>query len=199
MVQRILAVLCVLFVSASVASAQKITLESFDGTLRLSGELVSYDGVLYVLDSPIGPIEIEAELVTCVSEVCPALDVRSEDEPLRVSGSQGMTDTMLPLVLETYGFGNDLEMVFSSNSDTGNPSYLLQSLEGDPVLQIESEATGTEGGFLSLLENQSLITFAARRIRVDENEWFSTVSPNGLRTPQSERVIGLDGIAVIVS
>ncbi|MEL6216403.1 MAG: cell envelope biogenesis protein OmpA, partial [Pseudomonadota bacterium] len=53
------------------AAANTVTLESFDNSIKLSGELLEFDGTNYRVKSMIGEILIDASRVKCTGDGCP--------------------------------------------------------------------------------------------------------------------------------
>ena len=63
---------------ATTLAAQDVTLSSLDGELTLRGELLSYDGSVYVLGTVFGALEVDAFLVSCEGDACPDIDTTAE-------------------------------------------------------------------------------------------------------------------------
>ena len=59
-----LGMLLALFVAVPAANAEQVTLTSLDGSVAMSGELLSFDGDFYVLKVLIGQMEIAVSAVT---------------------------------------------------------------------------------------------------------------------------------------
>lgn len=55
------------------AAAQDATLTARDGGLSLSGQLIGFDGEVYRIATPYGPLTVNAEGVICEGPACPAL------------------------------------------------------------------------------------------------------------------------------
>lgn len=62
-------------------SAQEVTLRSSDGLITLVGNFVSYENDTYVIESSFGPLRVSAELVECIGDACPDLQI-SAGEPV---------------------------------------------------------------------------------------------------------------------
>ena len=62
-------------VSATGVVAQEVTLESPDGAISLTGTFVSFEDNNYVIDSTFGPLRVSGDLVSCIGEACPSLQI----------------------------------------------------------------------------------------------------------------------------
>ncbi|MEM7489593.1 MAG: C4-dicarboxylate ABC transporter substrate-binding protein [Pseudomonadota bacterium] len=56
-------------------SADEVTLRSPDGSIDITGELISTDGNILQIQSVFGPLSISAEEVECIGAACPAVDL----------------------------------------------------------------------------------------------------------------------------
>lgn len=80
-----------LFVHAAIA--QDITLTARDGGLALNGQLVSYDGAFYRIETVYGALTVDAEAVICDGPACPDLTA-----PLIAMNVVGPADPALRLL-----------------------------------------------------------------------------------------------------
>ena len=81
------------------ASAQDVTLIGKDSDLRVTGELLSFDGETFIVRSSIGEVSWSADDVLCQGEGCPSAPV-----PLNftISGHPGITHTVFPALLTAF-------------------------------------------------------------------------------------------------
>ncbi|MCF2903986.1 hypothetical protein L0666_03215 [Octadecabacter sp. CECT 8868] len=64
------------FLGASQSSAQAadfVTLQTFDGSNAISGQLVGVEGDYFRIDTLVGVLEVRIDTVECVGAACPAL------------------------------------------------------------------------------------------------------------------------------
>lgn len=98
-------------------------LSSPDGGVVIEGELQSFDGRFYRMETPFGPLTVEASGVTCVGTGCPdpgKLMVR-----LRFAGPASISGRLLPELIEA--FASDYALAYQREViDDGRFSYLLQ-------------------------------------------------------------------------
>ncbi len=72
--------------AATVANAQDITLQSPDGTINLTGKLLQFSGLEYVIESEYGPLRVAVDHVTCTGDACPAVAAELENaDPMVVN------------------------------------------------------------------------------------------------------------------
>ncbi|MEL6572312.1 MAG: C4-dicarboxylate ABC transporter substrate-binding protein [Pseudomonadota bacterium] len=72
--------------AATVANAQDITLQSPDGTINLTGKLLQFSGLEYVIESEYGPLRVAVDHVTCTGDACPTLSAEpANTDPMVVN------------------------------------------------------------------------------------------------------------------
>jgi phosphate transport system substrate-binding protein len=91
------------------AWADQITLKSISGPIELVGELISFDNEIYVIETDLGELEVDARTVTCTGVACP--DVESLASEFTILGNQIQINRLLLPLLESYSFslGADIE------------------------------------------------------------------------------------------
>lgn len=57
----------------TLAGAQEITLQSSDGAVRITGDLIEFSDNAYIIDSTYGPLRVAADRVECIGDACPDL------------------------------------------------------------------------------------------------------------------------------
>ena len=53
--------------------ADNVQLHSYDGSLHLTGELLSYDKTGFTIETPLGPLLVASALVVCEGADCPPI------------------------------------------------------------------------------------------------------------------------------
>lgn len=66
------------------AAADTVTLEAHDGTISITGPLLSYVDGIHTIDSDLGPIWIPANFVECHGAACPSRDQIAADIELSI-------------------------------------------------------------------------------------------------------------------
>ena len=82
------------------ALAQDVELRSLDGTVTLEGNLISYDGAYYRLETIYGPVTIAAEGVACAGPGCP--DLTTFVAEARIAGEAIIAEGLLPALLAGF-------------------------------------------------------------------------------------------------
>lgn len=63
-----------LFFLALPAVAEQVTLTNADGSFSISGELISFTGGTYIVDTDMGPLRIRAGQFECIGDGCPVIE-----------------------------------------------------------------------------------------------------------------------------
>lgn len=82
------------FFWASHVAAQDVTLVSRDGSIEISGRLLSFDGDYYRIDSTYGVLTLDGSAVVCEGTGCPDLSAFVAD--VSFSGARSMGAVLIP-------------------------------------------------------------------------------------------------------
>lgn len=77
-------------------------MESFDQTISLTGELLSFENDTYRIRSAVGIIELGAAVVKCISDDCPGANADAVVSAFRVAGSASINEKLMPSLVSTY-------------------------------------------------------------------------------------------------
>lgn len=99
---KLLAITLALCVVAPTVWAEPVTLKSTSSTVELVGELISFNNEVYVIESDLGVLEVDARTVTCTGASCPK--IKSASTQISVFGNQVLMQQLLVPLLETYSF-----------------------------------------------------------------------------------------------
>ncbi|MEL6582543.1 MAG: phosphate ABC transporter substrate-binding/OmpA family protein [Pseudomonadota bacterium] len=185
-----------LILSAGIATAQTITLSSFDGSITLRGELVEFDGQSYRISTALGEISVDAFQVTCEGEACPSTVLTSE---FAIVGSNTIGAELMPALVEAYAFALDADIGETMTAAEGAVNLVMQDLEGREMADITINSLGSSAGFAALLEGQAQIAMSSRPVRQREIDVFSNRGLGVLNQSGQEHVLGLDGLVSVVS
>jgi len=178
------------------ASAQEITLNSLDGTVSLTGELLDFDGERYRLKLLVGEISVDAAQVECQGPGCPNLvaDLTS----FTIAGSKAIADNLLPTLIEVFALerGGDIDVSVEADG-----SKIYNVLEGDGALYaaISVVASDSADGLARLLEGSAVVGMASRPASQSEIAAFEASGKGRLDNPQQARILALDGVIVAVN
>ena len=130
------AVLCLAGVAAT---AEQVTLVSYDGAVTLTGELLEFDGEKYRVDTTIGEISIDALQVSCEGPGCPDPSLLSSEFELR--GSRTVGGALMPAIVT--GYAEALEADVIQTEAEGGMTINLRSTQGEPECTFKTKDGGT--------------------------------------------------------
>ncbi|MHA1128584.1 MAG: substrate-binding domain-containing protein, partial [Alphaproteobacteria bacterium] len=183
--------------SVATASAEEVTLQSLDGSVAMTGELVSFDGDTYVLKVSLGQFAISASEVTCEGEFCPQI-INSD---FRLAGSSTVAQILIPSLFQNFSGAYGLRLASGAPTSAGDvpvQPYLFSLPDGGVFADVEIHSLGTQAAFLSLLQGKSEIALSSRAITSDELGAFSTSGLGDLTDETFQVVAALDGLIAIV-
>ncbi|MWD28653.1 OmpA family protein [Aquicoccus sp. SCR17] len=197
------AVFAALLVSAALAGramAQDVTLTSRDGSIRLDGDLLGFDGEFYRVETIYGEMTVDASGVTCEGAGCP--DLEAFVAVLRASGSAAMGDVLLPALIEGFAAREGLDARRETLSATEVVYHLFtrdtSDSPGREVGRFSIHATDTEEGFADLLADEADLVMATREIRPTEAERARAAGLGDMTGENRSRVLALDGLVPVV-
>ncbi len=186
----------ILSLSFSPLAAEQVTLNSLDGTVSMTGDLLKYDGVTYLLGMLVGDISIDASQVVCEGAACPNAAAALTD--FTISGSGAIGNTLLPTLIEVFALerGGDLEV---STNDDGSKKYNVLQADGSVYASITIQSTNATEGFAGLLDGSSVAAMSARHISPNEIAAFDQAGKGQMTSPDQERILAMDGVIAAVN
>ncbi len=181
--------------SFSAAFAQDVTLTSHDGTVRVSGHLLGYDGAFYRIESIYGELTLDGSGVICTGPGCP--DLENFVAEFSISGARTIGETLMPALVEGFAAENgyDARRILRSDTDF---RYVISS-DGNDLARIDFRVTSSDEGFADLLANEADIALSMREVRPEEVARGRDAGLGKLDAPGRSRVLALDGIVPVVS
>lgn len=185
--------------AAQFASAQEVILKANDGSVDVSGELVSFEDGFYTIRTSLGQMRMSAARVSCVGDACPQIVTAETD--FVITGSDTIGDELMPLMLEGYAASLDAESDLQTSNDPTVKSAILVGDQGfgDELASILIRSTGSSSGFAELLEKHAEIAMASRRITPDEARALRATEAGNMVSIDQEHVIGVDSLLILVS
>ncbi len=176
--------------------AQPITLNSLDGSLSISGELIEFTGENYIVASQIGNLTVAATMVECVGEACPS--ILPEYSEFTISGSRDLALKLMPALLDGFSASLGLDIIQQTDA-AGNPQVLFVADSGEEVAKISFVMRGSSAGLRDLLGGNASLALTTRIARPSEVSAFNASGRGNIRGPESEHVLALDGVVVVTS
>lgn len=183
-----LAILCLV----GPASAQDVELRSLDGSVELEGNLISYDGAFYRLDTVYGPLTVSAEGVSCAGPGCP--DLATFVAEARVAGAATVAEGLLPELLEAFAESRGMAMGIEDGL-----TYVLRRADGSSAARFTVAPGSTDDGFQALLNGDADIALALREPSVAEIAASEAANPDDPPLDDRVRVLALDALVPVVS
>jgi len=193
------AIFAVLFlnVSAPQALAEDVTLTSRDGSVKIVGTLVGYDGEFYRVDTEYGVLTIDGSGVLCDGPGCP--DLQAFVAEFSISGARTMGEVLMPALVETFAQRNGYSIARNIIDDT-HFGYVLTDIASERVAaRIGFRVTSTAEGFADLLAGEADIVLSTRQANPSEIRIGQEAGIGDLTNPRRSRIIALDAMVPIVA
>ena len=194
--------LCLSLTLANTAHAQQVTLSSSDGQFSASGELVSFEDGIYTVKTTLGNMQIAAETVSCSGDGCPTI---AEPAPefaidVRFSGSDILGDGLMPLLISGYAASFNASIESLPTSDGSQVLELIADEGyGEPIGVFQVDSSTTAVGFSELLEKETTVGMASRRIDRVEARALAQDGAGSMIALEQEHIVAVDSLIVIVN
>ncbi|MEM9901444.1 MAG: phosphate ABC transporter substrate-binding/OmpA family protein [Pseudomonadota bacterium] len=182
-----------LVIAAAAATAETVTLTSREGGVQITGELVSYDGTSYVIDSILGRNRIDAAAVTCEGPGCPGDEISFN---ATVAVIDQPAASLLDSLLTGFARGRDLGLT----RENAGASFAFDLTQGDDTEagRIEASVLQQQAAFEALFAGDIDFLVSTRPIDPDLANTFVERGFVDLRSSEYERVVALDAIVPLV-
>ncbi|WP_209598959.1 phosphate ABC transporter substrate-binding/OmpA family protein [Ruegeria sp. HKCCSP351] len=182
---------------ATGAFGQDITLTSHDGKVEVTGNLLSFDGEFYRVDTQFGTLTVDGSGVTCEGPACPNLiDFVAE---VQFSGSSVMAETVLPALIIGFARQEDLTATPARVDEDTFVYELHQAGRSAPLARFFFDVGTTDRGFSDLIADRADIVMALREMREAEREAAEAAGLGDLKRTRRSRVIALDAMVPVVA
>ncbi|NOX74632.1 MAG: OmpA family protein [Alphaproteobacteria bacterium] len=181
---------------AGTVLAQNITLNSADGSVRLEGELLDFDGETYRIHTRFGELTVNAEGVICAGQDCPEAGQYAAD--IMLSGTQPVMRSLLPGLIEDFGFQTGQTTLRRKDGPLGW-TYFIADAARVPVARVQGKAVGTADGFSELSAGVVDMAVAARAPTRAEIRVAKSTGSADLSSRFASQVLAIDGLIFVVS
>jgi len=179
------------------AFAQDVTLSSRDGSVELSGTLLTFDGEFYRIDTIYGPLTLDAQGVQCTGAGCP--DPEAFVARFAISGSGSFGNALMPALIGAFARQRGLRVTREVEDDDHSVFVLTVPDTGAEQARIALRSSTTSEGFADIVTQDADIVLALREATaVEANRARDAGQGDMLRNARS-RVLALDGIVPIVA
>jgi phosphate transport system substrate-binding protein len=189
-----------LSVSTTALSAQQaapIQLDSTDGTMSISGQLLGFENNVYIVETDnLGTLQIQAGSVVCSGLLCPK--IQQEYAPqFGIYGSRTVGTTLIPNLLRGYAKSVDATYTISATDDAAERIVQLMNADGTLRAEIDLQTRGSGSAFPALADGVAAIGVADRRMKDSDVAKIAAAGIPDLRDTSDEVVLGVDGIVMI--
>lgn len=183
----------------SFAAADPIRLYSPDGQVEMFGELLEVKEDTFIIQTGVGPMSIDREMVICEGAACPKTDLENAD--IVVRGSDTVGEVLFPLLVE--GYANLDRAAVSERKEVGPDTVHLVVREdrgqGEQKMVVEVQAAGSSTGFAALLDGTADIGMSSRPPKSQEYRDFQNQGLGDLEDIDHEYIVAVDSILMVVS
>jgi len=169
---------------------QTVTLASRDGTIKTIGELVSFDGAAYLLQTAIGRVSVPVGNAHCVAGACPDPDLQR----LTLSGAHTLGTELIPALIDAYSYAREADVALGATSVDGTRTLRLTHFSGESMADVALRTRGSSSGLQDLIGGTAQIALATRPVV----EGDLTAASAAKRNPV-ESVLALDGLLIVTA
>lgn len=182
--------------SASIGAARDIVLRAKDGSLELSGTLLSFDGENYRVRSKFGDISVASAEVECISEFCPHADGHAPE--FRLTGAPLISRVLVPALIE--GFARTENYTSTRQEVDANQLILALSDTKDDALIARFVITSSDSadGYAGLTLGDTNIALTTRAPLETETLIETTDGPLSAWDAFNATVVALDALVPVL-
>lgn len=180
----------------SVAEASdEITIQSADGSVSISGTLLSFENDTYLVETGFGKLQIAAADNLCIGAACPQTNLDSKEVSIASSGelSDGLMMSLVERFAERQGASLDRSVV-GDNVER----MVLTSASGDTVAEVSVGSSSSTQAVQSLLTGGAHLAATTRSLRDEERLNLIGANADDITRASAETVLALDAIAIVV-
>ena len=179
-------------VGAALPALSEVTLQTDDSTIKISGELLGYDGEYFTIRSSIGTVRLNAAIVNCFGPECPQADASLD---LRVAITDATAAELMGTLTTAYARRSDL----TAKPVTG---------DGGAITRVSFSSGEEQKGGVDFVQQSEAASFAAlARGEVQfvlstqpvTDQTVETLAAAGIPDPREagESVIALDALVPV--
>lgn len=175
----------------------QVALTTQDGSVSISGELVSFENNQYTLRTILGELIIDGATVTCTGEDCPQATY-AMGETISLAGSAVLSGTYLYNILDEYSLDIEANLLTETAAD-GSVRYRLENETDELILAVDVASMEPDAAFDALRGGQANMILTSRRASNSEIEAFIDAGLGDITADDAETIVAQDGLVVVVS
>ena len=180
---------------SNAVNAASVTLQAHDKSMSVSGELTSFDGLIYTIKSNLGDVEIDASMVTCTGDGCP---VTLDEGKFSIAGSNEFGTGLMPSLIDYFALVNDMNAIEALDADPLETIFNLESNIDETAVEISIFSNGTDLALDALSNRTAAIGMVSNTPNFKNSATPKLISSNPLDI-NNTNLIALDAIAIVVS
>ncbi len=191
-----------LLFSPLTATAQEIALTSPDGLFSATGELVSFENGIYIINTSLGNMQVNEADVTCEGATCPSSEPEAIEFEADVlfAGSDTVGDGLMPLLLAGYGASHNAFIEeLPTNDGTIAINLIADEGYGDSIGIFQVASATSSDAFSALLAKSAEFGMSSRRITRDEARALAQDGAGSMIALEQEHIVAVDNLVVIVN
>lgn len=158
-----------LSITAVSAWAGQITLKSTTSSVELVGELQSFTNGIYLIETELGELEVDARTVTCTGASCPK--IQSLSSKISILGEQDLIQQLLIPLLESYSFSLDANIETKTKNKTqttikvisqGGQEYANISVQSKSYKKLNNQTADTKNALIITSSTMEIIAESAK-------------------------------------
>ncbi len=200
------AAFAVVAAGAGAVRAAEITLQMKGGGFTVQGELKSYDGARYVIESKaLGTMTLDGGRFECSGPGCPTAPVTAAPPKganlgtATFMGGSAQGTAVMPKLVQAYAKTIGATVIRSVGSDPKNLEFKLTDAAGKEIGNFIVARQGVPAGLAGLLARTVDVFWSARPITAEEQARAQALGFGNLRAPGNENVYALNAIAMVVA
>lgn len=189
-----------------IAQAAEITLQMKGGGFTVQGELRSFDGSKYVIESKVlGTMSLDASRFECAGAGCPTGPVAAQAaRPTNLGtatwmGGSAQGTAVMPKLVQAYAKSIGATVIRSVSNDPKNLEFKIADPSGREIGNFVVARQGVPAGLAGLLAKTVDVFWSARPITPEEQARAQSLGFGNLRAPGNENVYALNAIAMVVA
>ncbi len=183
---------------ATQIAAAPVTLTVDDGSVTITGDLVSFEGGFFVINTALGDMRIAASRVQCEGVGCPVIEEDTND--VVIAGSEAIGSGMMPLLLTGYGdFKEAVAEVETTDDGLIVADIVGDQGFGDSIAQFVVNPSSSTNAFVALANDEAEIGMSSRQPTAGETAQVRNTGGGNLLDATQERIIAVDSLVVIVN
>ena len=212
--RRLVAVMAAMgwgLVACHSAMAEEATLRFKGGGFEVTGELRSFDGQRYVIDSKVlGVMTLEADRFDCVSGACPTAPMTAV-APARSGGQvgnlgvtnwqggSGIGTDYMPHLVKAYAKSRGLTVERAIGTDERDIEFKLLTPDGRTAGQFNVRRRGVDSGYAEMAKGGVDLVWTSARMTDAQAQTLVASGAADLRVNGSEHVFALDSMVMLVA